>query len=206
MAQMSDGFSQILHQALVIELWRYVASDISGVSKHLPPQRFVAASGVEEVWRVAQQPKFRKGQDQTSRAKELGLKYEKKVQEKLREECPDGLELNPWFAFKDEMGMRYCSPDAILIAKDVIVVFEIKYSHTALAWWQLRRLYAPVLAVWGQKRVIGVEICHTMSQVEWPGPTFSFTNSWSELKLILTAIGLRPGVDEPEDHITVLKW
>lgn len=56
---------------------------------------------------------------------------------------------NPWLNFKcaADSSRRWCQPDGILIdhISGVVTIFECKYSHCARAWWQLHRLYGPVL-------------------------------------------------------------
>ncbi len=56
---------------------------------------------------------------------------------------------SPWLHFREEgqEDFRWAQPDGLLIdgIKGIITIVEIKYSHTADAWWQVRRLYLPVL-------------------------------------------------------------
>lgn len=43
--------------------------------------------------------------------------------------------------------IRWCQTDGVLLDRQSLslTILEIKYSHTATAWWQLFRLYLPVL-------------------------------------------------------------
>ena len=83
-----------------------------------------------------------------SAAKENGLRYENKVQRFLNE-CFDARYIpNPRIEFRDDLGPRVCFPDGILLAPDRLVIFEIKIGHMPEAWWQLKRLYEPVLREW----------------------------------------------------------
>ena len=77
----------------------------------------------------------------------------------------------PWIEFIDRSGKRWCQPDAFLLSvkNNYCFIYEVKYQHTADAWWQLTQLYAPVLAVlypWMQFGL--VEICH------WHDPLVKF--------------------------------
>jgi hypothetical protein len=54
----------------------------------------------------------------------------------------------PWFAFTDSSSRRhYCQPDFLLFdeANSFGVVVEVKTRWTDAAWWQLEKLYVPVL-------------------------------------------------------------
>jgi len=54
-----------------------------------------------------------------------------------------------WIAFRTRLGpeWRWAQPDGLLIdyANNLIVIIEIKLSHTQNAWWGLRRLYEPLI-------------------------------------------------------------
>jgi len=55
----------------------------------------------------------------------------------------------PWLEFTDKSGRRWCQPDVLVIDRQAktCLVAEVKYQHTPDAWWQLKHLYEPVLAV-----------------------------------------------------------
>ena len=75
------------------------------------------------------------------------MKYERRVHERFEESF--GLTYIPstWFAYHWHDRIRYCQPDALLLLEErrVLVIVEIKYSHTADAYWQLENVYLPVL-------------------------------------------------------------
>jgi len=52
-----------------------------------------------------------------------------------------------WFSFFDGERVRYCQPDALLLFErlSLLLIVEVKYSHTPDAFWQLEHLYVPVL-------------------------------------------------------------
>lgn len=83
-------------------------------------------------------------------AKEAGLRYEAKVQRKLQEQFATYLP-TPQLEFFDDGGWRVIRPDGVLTLLDRVVAFEIKIQHMPEAWWQLTKLYAPVLSI-GCKR------------------------------------------------------
>lgn len=79
-----------------------------------------------------------------------GLRYERKAKDALLDKFPAHFVPGPWLLFRSEDGpLRWCQPDGILL--DMVagrcVVIEIKFHHTSDAWWQLWRLYIPVLRV-----------------------------------------------------------
>lgn len=54
-----------------------------------------------------------------------------------------------WIEFQDKTGRRWCQVDALIFdhqAKTCLIA-EVKYQHVEGAWWQLKHLYEPVLAV-----------------------------------------------------------
>lgn len=80
-------------------------------------------------------------------AKEAGLRYEAKIQERLSALFKSYLP-SPKVSFYDANGFRYCIPDGLILASDRNVIFEIKSQHMPEAYWQLRHLYAPILHRW----------------------------------------------------------
>lgn len=96
-------------------------------------------------------------------AQHSGLRYEDLVQEHLSAVFPDYLQ-SPWLRFTEhtEFGddKRACVPDGLILRPPVAVVFEAKIRHTTDAWFQLRRLYAPVVAALrGITQIYLVEVC-----------------------------------------------
>lgn len=65
-------------------------------------------------------------------------------------------------------------PDGILRIGGTLVVIEVKLSHTERAWWQLNRLYAPLLRqlVIPSVSLRCVEICrHYDPDAQFPSPS-----------------------------------
>lgn len=80
----------------------------------------------------------------------LGIKYEKKVHAHLSSVYSDRYMPSQWVRFRssDDGGkIRWCQTDGVLVdpVARILTIVEVKYSHTELAWWQLFRLYLPVL-------------------------------------------------------------
>lgn len=82
-----------------------------------------------------------------SAAQAAGLRYEARALEWLQGEFGAAASLaSPWFVYCDARGRRhYCQPDFLVDLGTTLVCVEIKARWTASAWWQLRRLYEPVL-------------------------------------------------------------
>lgn len=95
----------------------------------------------------------------SSPAQKAGLRYEAKVHEYLKSQFPTYVE-SPCIHFTDNTGQRTCIPDGYAIA-GVSYVFEIKYQHTPAAWWQLRKLYGPLIEEVYKQPPVLVEVCHT---------------------------------------------
>lgn len=96
-------------------------------------------------------------------AKRRGLAYQNRVLD-WAVGASGGAELvrGPWYCFGDSSpGRHYCQPDLLVIRGAITLVCEIKLRWTVDAWWQLQRLYLPVLRVaHGSGRVfVPVVVC-----------------------------------------------
>jgi hypothetical protein len=70
-------------------------------------------------------------------------------------------------------------PDGILKINNTLVIIEVKLTHTERAWWQLRRLYLPLLAqlVVPGTNISTVEICRSYDpDISFPGPSAPTTS------------------------------
>lgn len=78
-----------------------------------------------------------------------GIKYEAAGQVWLRRKYGDNYTAGQWIRFKADGNerVRWCQPDGILVdpTHRVVTIIEFKYQHTDAAWWQLFRLYLPVM-------------------------------------------------------------
>lgn len=96
-------------------------------------------------------------------AQKAGLVYESKVQDVLEAIYETRYRRSPSLLFDDRSGVHRIIPDGILSLGATVVIVEIKLRHTERAYWQLERLYKPVLralAVPGS-HVLTVEICRS---------------------------------------------
>lgn len=129
----------------------------------LPPPGFLPAEGVREarLLPVAEQAALRSSPDAKASIR-AGLRYEAKALAMLRESWQrlgDFLP-GPWISFEDKHGVRRCQPDALLVTEEHVLIVEIKHTHTQNAWWQLRRLYEPVVRALDKRLPIYVcEVC-----------------------------------------------
>ncbi|HYE38144.1 hypothetical protein [Methylocaldum sp.] len=84
---------------------------------------------------------------------------------------------SPWLYYSDELGVHWRQPDGLLfdLKGGKIIIVEVKYQHTTDAWWQLRKLYLPILQhifpanLWEFKMLEIVKWFDGM--VPWPEPT-----------------------------------
>ena len=140
---------------------------------HCPPPRgFKPARTITWAHLRPGPPSFIKRKRPRGR-KALGVRYERKVLDHLETSASLPLLRSPWIEFGElEQGRpRWCQPDGLLLDpwEGRIVLLEVKYQHTADAWWQLTQLYSPVL----QKLLPQWDICK-VEVVKWFDPATSF--------------------------------
>lgn len=112
-----------------------------------PPPR-----GFREPWAIAwalpsaSPPTAHRPKPTGLRAK--GISYEQNAHRYLAKRFGKRYLPSPWFSFSCAGERRWCQPDGLLIDLQggKITVIEIKYQHTPDAWWQLTKLYLPVLS------------------------------------------------------------
>lgn len=114
--------------------------------------------------------------------KRQGILYERKALEYLARSATDfGLELlsGQWVAYRTihdaKTKMNFCQPDAIFVDEErkKLTLFEIKLQHTSDAWWQLRKLYEPVLhAIFPSFSIASIEL------VRWMDPHTPFPETF----------------------------
>lgn len=83
-----------------------------------------------------------------SGAQKAGLAYQKRIGAFLNTNPSWSVAIGPWYIFVDGSGARhYCQPDFLLWdeKKEKCIIVEVKVRWTADAWWQLTKLYKPVL-------------------------------------------------------------
>lgn len=130
-------------------------------SRALPPPTYVRYLPQGEIIEaalslVAPHPSARRA----STAQREGIRYQRKIERWAVGGKFDGsITFSPWYYFVDGSGRRhFCQPDILFDDGAAMVVAEVKLSWTADAWWQLRRLYLPVLAKIYPRRVL-IPLC-----------------------------------------------
>ena len=138
-------------------------------------------------------PNLKKRQYKGRRA--AGIRYEKRVHEYLESFYGEHYLASPWLKFFDEGKWRWCQPDGLIwdLARGVITIVEVKYQHVELAWWQTRRLYAPVLRSMFPPHLWKIEVCEV---VKWYDPSVVFPER----------VVLASDVDNPHSGFKVHIW
>jgi len=118
-------------------------------------------------------PSFAKGKPRGRGIRAEGLRYEARVQKYLIAKYGDCYIPGPWIQFYDP-NQRICQPDGLLfdLERGRIILVEIKLRHCQEAYWQLQKLYLPVLremfpySLW---EICCIEIVRWYDpEVQWP--------------------------------------
>lgn len=124
----------------------------AGGFKPIKPRGFKPASGVSSaIFHVDGPACFATTPKRMSPAKRRGKVFEKRALSALEEAgLFDLFVSSPWMKFEEpRSASRICQPDALGFHEGpkgpVATIIEIKLRHTILAYWQLRRLYEPVV-------------------------------------------------------------
>lgn len=124
-----------------------------------PPPRFKAPVG--EITNVKVNPGHSEAAKGSSAAQRAGLAYESRIQQELLARYGALYRRSPFVHFDDSSGARTCIPDGLLVLNARPIVIEIKSQHMPEAWWQLRRLYGPVLGKYFGEPPLLLEICRS---------------------------------------------
>lgn len=94
-----------------------------------------------------------------SAAQRAGKRYEKRViAATIRELSDKNITVmpSPWIEYRlaEEHKRHFCQPDMLLFHRNVLYICEIKYTHTADAYWQMQQLYAPVCRLVFKKYIV----------------------------------------------------
>lgn len=118
----------------------------AGEARCAPPRGFRSAEGVRSAWPLGDGPFGRtpslKGK---TAAQKLGIRYERKVLRALQAEWGEAFLASPWFKYEDASGLHWCQPDGVLKREKSATIFEVKARFSSDGWYQLRKLYAPVV-------------------------------------------------------------
>lgn len=114
-----------------------------------PPKGFRGAWKASHV-RSVTQPQFAQTNGGQKGSRKRGLVYEAQVVEKLEKRLPEGWVgvAGPWFLYLDKWAKeRYAQPDwlGFCVPEGLICIVEVKLTRTPKAWWQLNRLYRPLV-------------------------------------------------------------
>lgn len=156
-----------------------------------PPSKFNPARPI--AWaRLCQKPSFIREKKRRGR-KRRGQLYEKKVIAHLDEILPLPVLPGPWIEFqeRDAERTRFCQPDGLIFDpwEGICILLEIKYQHTADAWWQLYHLYRPVV-----EYLFPLYAVRLVEVVKWYDPLTPFPERPALLRNVLQASEERIGV------------
>ena len=93
-----------------------------------------------------------------STAKKNGLRFQRKAEKWIKRSYGDAAHIGEWIEYVDASGQRWCQPDAWVVGQRRLAVFEVKVNHSELAWWQLTKLYAPLLSQLYGMPVVPIEL------------------------------------------------
>lgn len=125
---------------------------VEGRPRYAPPPDFrLLRSEIIEAWFLERAPSVQTELQNYSTCQKAGLRYERRVQKHLRELYGRAYTGAPWVGYREAhepAKARYCQPDGLLYTGPFqrVTIIEIKNSHAQRAWWQLRKLYAPIIA------------------------------------------------------------
>lgn len=115
-------------------------------------------------------------------AKAKGLRFELKAKQLIQKSLPDA-QFGIWWSYLETTKSRDCQTDAVLLYPEwsekpkVVTVFEIKDQHSIDAWYQLRKLYQPVLSDYYRVPINVVEVCRVFDPaVVFPEPVVRIDN------------------------------
>lgn len=145
-----------------------------------PRPDFVPAGGARSASLMSAPPPFISGAASTKKYRgkiAAGINFEKKGQDFFETLFPERYVRSPWLSYIDNKGVtRYCQPDGFVLkeAEKIILIVEFKLSHTSDAWWQVRKLYEPVI-----RRLFGNEWKYQALEVcRWLKPETPFPEKW----------------------------
>jgi len=162
-----------------------------------PPSWFRGVEGVRSAWPQSGGPFGRTpARLRGSVAQRQGKRYERKVLEYLSEVLGDRFRASQWFKFEDNSGdFRWCQLDGILHTTFGTVIFEVKYTFTSDAWWQIRHLYEPIVKKIYGRPIAAAIVCKNFDPaVPFPEPHI----------LLPSVSGLQNSLER--DRTYVVRW
>ena len=131
-----------------------------------------------------------------SAAQRYGIRYEQLVHVRFRNVLGFNYHRNPTLSFLDDGHFRKLVPDGLLFQPDgTAIIFEVKSQHMPEAWWQLRKLYEPVVkALPFVNRTSCIEVTRSYDPaMGFPEPITLYTE-------------LREAIAGPCRELKVLRW
>lgn len=140
-------------------------------TKIKPPRKFKSVKGLKRA-DVVEEPQFAKINGNVRGMKGKGLRYESHVCNYLDRNLPEhvvgvhGL----WFKFEDAKGERYAQADWVGfdLLRACIYIVEVKLTRVPDAWWQLNRLYKPLVSKVFGWDIAMIEVTATVRNVAVP--------------------------------------
>ena len=120
-------------------------------------------------------------------AKHAGVLYERKAHDHLERTLGSKYLRSPFLHWLDDSGARTCIPDGLVLFPDRSVIIEIKSQHMPEAWWQLRRLYEPVV-----RALYPDAPCQSIEVARWYDPATPFPTSVELIDDLPSFIQRRP--------------
>lgn len=152
--------------------------------------KLITAESIRAVKLLPYRPPFIKPK-KVRGAKAVGLRYEHKALDKL-ERLADRAGVtfvrSPWIEYVDGTGRNWCQPDGIFLdtKNSTGVCVEIKYKHTADSWFQLWKLYIPLLQILYPGYTFGA-----VEMVKWLDPAVVFPERFDLTSSPLTVVSLQ---------------
>lgn len=140
--------------------------------------------------RPSERPQFLQEPQRRTKRQRQGISYERLVHSKLQDQHGLNYIAGQWWRYSTGGRVRFCQTDGILLVpeKRMLVLIEVKYSHTVDAFWQLENLYVPILKKFLQQSNY---VLATVEVVKWFDPAVRYPRQPRLLEHILLA---RPGV------------
>jgi hypothetical protein len=108
-----------------------------------------------------------------TQAQRRGVLYERKVHQRLHDEYGLHYISGQWFTYFSGDQKKFCQIDGILLNEERknLLICEVKYSHTSLAYWQVENLYVPLMREYLRGSDWTVAVCEI---VKWYDPAVAF--------------------------------
>lgn len=131
-----------------------------------------------------------------TKAQRAGLRYEGKVQRYILRHCGENYKVSPQIEVSyHDVVLRSLIPDGLFLADDLATVVEIKRQHMPESWWQLRKLYGPVV-----EALPGITHVNLLSIVGSFDPAMPYPEE------IIRTDDIKEFVSIPQSKIGVLWW